>query len=588
MAEQLNLEININNSDSSAKLVTLKKQLREAQTEVQTLSDKFGATSKEAIEAAKRAGELKDRIGDAKALTDAFNPDAKFKALTASLSGVAGGFSAVQGAIALFGVESEQVEKTLLKVQSAMALSQGLQSVGEAVDSFKNLGAVIKSTTAFKVLDNATTRVATIVTRTFGLAVDTTAFSFKALKVAIASTGIGILIVALGFVIEKMLTFANASEEATKKQKELNEQIAEGTAQGLADNQKVIDSETKLKLARAKLRGASEKELFDIEQEGIREKIRLREEAYEETLKRNGKAATEIAEQNVEANNQLELNEIDFQIKVNERIKQDAQKKKDEEERIYQENLKKKDAEHKERLKRLKQYSQEEIDIQAEIDNQKKEKEKTKFEEGYVITGEQQTAIANQASVHLKNMETQQMDFNRDLLNAELQLQEAKFNAVAAGLQLLAGLAGKNKAIADAIFVVDKALAIAKIVVDTQREIAGYAANPFWTALPDGGALIKGKYILGAKIRAGASIATIAATTIGKFTTGSTAGFGGGVGSLGVAPMQPTSPTAQLTQLNQSSINAIGNQAIRAYVVETDVTSNQQRISAIKQRARFN
>jgi hypothetical protein len=585
MAEQLNLEININNSDSSAKLGTLKKQLKEAQTEVQVLTDKFGATSKEAIEAAKRASELKDRIGDAKALTDAFNPDAKFKALTASLSGVAGGFSAVQGAIALFGVESEQVEKTLLKVQSAMALSQGLQSVGEAVDSFKNLGAVIKSTTAFKVLDNATTRVATIVTRTFGLAVDTTAFSFKALKVAIASTGIGILIVALGFVIEKMLTFANASEEATKKQKELNEQIAEGTAQGLADNQKVIDSETKLKLARAKLRGASEKELFDIEQEGIREKIRLREEAYEETLKRNGKAATEIAEQNVEANNQLELNEIDFQIKVNERIKQDAQKKKDEEERIYQENLKKKDAEHKERLKRLEQYAKEEIDIQAEIDNQKKEKEKTKFEEGYVITGEQQTAIANQATAHLNTMQKDQLDFNNAILDAEIILQEAKFQAVAGGLQLLAGLAGKNKAIADAIFIVDKALAIAKIVVDTQREIAGYASaySPII-----GGTAISIPLIAAAKIRAGASIATIAATTIGKFTTGSTAGFGGGAGTLGVAPIQPTQPTAQLTQLNQSSINAIGNQAIRAYVVETDVTSNQQRISAIKQRARFN
>ena len=139
MAENLDIEIKINNSDSSNKLGTLKKQLREAQNEVQVLSDKFGATSKEAIEAAKRAGELKDRIGDAKALTEAFNPDAKFKALTASLSGVAGGFSAVQGAIALFGVESKEVEKTLLKVQSAMAISQGLQSVGEAIDSFKNL-----------------------------------------------------------------------------------------------------------------------------------------------------------------------------------------------------------------------------------------------------------------------------------------------------------------------------------------------------------------------------------------------------------------------------------------------------------------
>jgi len=124
---------------------SLKSQLREAQAEVATLSDKFGATSQEAINAAKRAGELKDKIGDAKALTDAFNPDAKFKALSASLSGVAGGFAAVQGGMALFGSQSEDVEKTLLKVQSAMALSQGLQSIGESVDSFKQLGAVVKS-----------------------------------------------------------------------------------------------------------------------------------------------------------------------------------------------------------------------------------------------------------------------------------------------------------------------------------------------------------------------------------------------------------------------------------------------------------
>lgn len=124
---------------------SLRSQLREAQADVAALSDKFGATSNEAINAAKRAGELKDKIGDAKALTDAFNPDAKFKALSSSLGGVAGGFAAVQGSMALFGAQSEDVEKTLLKVQSAMALSQGLQSVGESVDSFKQLGAVVKS-----------------------------------------------------------------------------------------------------------------------------------------------------------------------------------------------------------------------------------------------------------------------------------------------------------------------------------------------------------------------------------------------------------------------------------------------------------
>ena len=587
MAEQLNLEININNNDSSAKLGTLKKQLREAQNEVQTLSDKFGATSKEAIEAAKRAGELKDRIGDAKALTEAFNPDAKFKALTASLSGVAGGFSAVQGAIALFGVESKEVEKTLLKVQSAMAVSQGLQSVGEAVDSFKQLGAVIKSTTAFKVIDTAVTKVATIVTRAFGIAVDTTAFSFKALKVAIASTGLGVLVVALGYVIEKMMQFSNASEEATKKQKELNEQIAEGTKQGLADNEKFIDSDTKLKLARAKLRGDSEKELFDIEQQGIKEKVRLRQDAYEQALKTDKDLATQIAEQNAEANIQLELNEIDFQIKQKERLTQQNLKLEEERERARKakedgELKARRAGEEFEKIVRDKQ-DKDRLNAIAEAEKQATEDEK-ELERLFEIENKR-VEIINEAN---NQIAINDKIFKEEQVNAELQLQEAKFNAVAGGLQLLSALAGKNKEIADAIFVVDKALAIAKIIVDTQREIAGYAANPFWTALPDGGALIKGKYILGAKIRAGASIASIAATTIGKFTTGSTAGFGGGVGSLGIAPMLPASPTAQLTQLNQSSINAIGNQAIRAYVIETDVTSNQQRIMAIKQRARFN
>lgn len=134
------------NLDESAKSVgSLKSQLREAQAEVAALSDKFGATSKEAVEAAKRAGELKDRIGDAKALTDAFNPDAKFNALTSSLTGVAGGFSVVTGAMGLLGSESKEVEAMILKVQSAMAISSGLQAVGESIDSFKQLRAVVQS-----------------------------------------------------------------------------------------------------------------------------------------------------------------------------------------------------------------------------------------------------------------------------------------------------------------------------------------------------------------------------------------------------------------------------------------------------------
>ncbi len=87
MAEKKVIELEVKTNAQS-----LKAQLREAQQEVQALSDKFGATSAQAINAAKRAAELKDAIGDAKALTDAFNPDAKFNALSSSIGGVVNGF----------------------------------------------------------------------------------------------------------------------------------------------------------------------------------------------------------------------------------------------------------------------------------------------------------------------------------------------------------------------------------------------------------------------------------------------------------------------------------------------------------------
>ena len=140
MAEKRTIELEVNSN-----LGSLKSQLKEAQQEVQNLSEKFGATSTQAVEAAKSAAILKDKIGDAKALTDAFNPDAKFKALSGSLTGVAGGFSVVTGAMGAFGAQSEGVEKALLKVQSAMAMAQGLQGLGESIDSFKQLKAVVVS-----------------------------------------------------------------------------------------------------------------------------------------------------------------------------------------------------------------------------------------------------------------------------------------------------------------------------------------------------------------------------------------------------------------------------------------------------------
>ena len=194
MAEKKVIEL-----DLQTNLGSLKSQLKQAQADVQSLSDKFGATSQAAAEAAKKAADLKDRIQDAKALTDAFNPDAKFTSLTRSIGGALDGFQAFEGALGLIGVESEDLQKTLLKVQSAMAFSQGIQGALEAKDSFIQLGSVVKNT--FSAMTTAS----------------------KAFLVG----GIGLIIAAIGIVVANYDEWFGASKKIAEQQKVIAEQAKE-------------------------------------------------------------------------------------------------------------------------------------------------------------------------------------------------------------------------------------------------------------------------------------------------------------------------------------------------------------------------
>jgi hypothetical protein len=585
MSEQLNYSINVT-GNASESVGSLKKQLREAQNEVTALSDKFGATSKEAIEAAKRAAELRDRIGDARALTEAFNPDAKFKALSASLSGVAGGFAAVQGAIGLFGTESKELEKQLLRVQSALALSQGLQSIGESIDSFKQLGAVIQSTTIFTRANAAANTLTAATMKALGIAVDTTSTSFRVLKTAIAATGIGLAVIAIGELIAAISNYTSAADKAKEAQDKLNESIKKGAEDALEVEIAKINQTGELLKAEAKLRGDSEKQINEIEQSTRRLRIAARNRYNKEVATIDTEAArkNEIAIKNEQ--DAIRLADINFQISEKERRKKDKearlqeeaeqQKKLDEiAKRVRQAGLdfEKIELENKEKKKK-----------QAEEDRIKEQEDADKFLEQEFERENTRLEAINEA--RNKNLEKEKQRQDEELKSTQA-LQDAKFAATSAGVNLLGALVGENEKIANALFIVDKALAVAKIVIDTQREIASITSNPFLTALPDLGASIKIPAIAGAKLRAAASIGTIAATTIAKFKGGASANFGsGGAISTTGTPIVPTQQ-AQLTQLNQQSINAIGNQAIRAYVVETDITSNQKRVQAIKQRARF-
>jgi hypothetical protein len=251
---------NFNKTEEAVK--SLKTQLKEAQIEVATLSDKFGATSKEAVEAAKRAADLKDRIGDAASLTDAFNPDAKFRALTQSLNGVVGGFSVVTGLMGTLGVESKEVEGAILKVQSAMAIASGAQAIGESIDSFKQLGAVVRS---------------------FSIVQKISAAAQMVWNAAMAANPIGAIVAVVVALISAGYALVNmfiSSSEATKKaeaaNKALNKELDNTVkSQKAASQEAELARDLQLRMAEASGKSASEvrKLAVELANQEVRQKM---------------------------------------------------------------------------------------------------------------------------------------------------------------------------------------------------------------------------------------------------------------------------------------------------------------------------
>ena len=223
MAEKRTIELEIQDNSKS-----LKSQYKEAVAELQKVSAQYGETSKEAIKAAQAAAKLKDQIGFSKDLVDAFNPDAKFKAVEGAVNGVMNGFQAFTGGMALLGIESTKVEEALLKVQSVMALTQGINGLMEAGDSFKQLGAAAKS-------------------------------ALSGIKAGVAATGIGLLLIAVGTLYaywdDIKEAVSGVSDEQTKlnKKTEANLKAADAKVDSLNKQDNIL-----------KLQGKTEKQILQL------------------------------------------------------------------------------------------------------------------------------------------------------------------------------------------------------------------------------------------------------------------------------------------------------------------------------------
>ena len=235
---QENVGININVQGNAVESIgNVKKAVKEANAELINAQANFGDYSKEAIEAAKKVAGLKDRISEARETADLFDPGKKFQALAGAATAVAGGFTAVQGALGLLGVESESVEKTLLKVQSALALSQGLSTITDAAKDFQRLGKVASS--AFDAVKTGA------------------ANAFKSIKSGIAATGIGVLVLALGAIVAYWDDIKELVNGVSSEQEKLNEKSKENL-KAQEDKLDAIDGQSN----QLKLQGKSEKDIL--------------------------------------------------------------------------------------------------------------------------------------------------------------------------------------------------------------------------------------------------------------------------------------------------------------------------------------
>jgi hypothetical protein len=144
------------------------------------------------------AAKLEDQIGDTRDRVRILASDTfKFDAAVGATQALASGFELAQGAAALFGSESEDLQRALLKVQAATAVANGVQQIA----------ALVTQESAVK------TAVLTAAQAAYAAVVGTSTGALRLFKLAIAGTGIGLLVLAVSELVGYFMQLQSESEK---------------------------------------------------------------------------------------------------------------------------------------------------------------------------------------------------------------------------------------------------------------------------------------------------------------------------------------------------------------------------------------
>mgnify|MGYP003651120149 CR=1 FL=1 len=629
MAEKRTIDININtNADEAAKefdnvakavnvandsLEGLNKTFEEANGDIQPLTARMGEAEDRLYELA-AAGDtasaeyqgLLNKVGEYRKVqisTDLAVDQAAGtlgQKLGGALTGAASGFAAVQGVMALTGSESEALEKSLLKVQGAMAFQQGIQGV---LDYSKSVGLASKVQKAFNLILNANP-----------LALLVTALIAVIGYFAIFTDGIDIAIQALKDFGDFIGLTDNAGEAAHEAEMQRIEEAKKAREDSFNELQSQFDREIKLQEALGK-------SSFELTQQKIQNSINFQKQQAKElefaleSLSLNAKGSAffqkaieestatikTLNESIEESENQLKINILknnkektdSYKEYASERLSQ-ARKIQDLENSILEEGVEKEveisrvnferliadvegTAKEKKRLTEIYLFQQQEAE--NEIRNRFRQ-EDLKAEEEFQVESMLPLLESNaQSEIDLKRKTADAVVLiDKDKAEKEKQiakdLENFKLDTTTKTLGLISGVAElfgkKSEKAAKRAFNVQKAASIALATIETYKGaraiFASTAANPISIANPSAPFIAAGVAVASGLLE----VANIASQ---KFEGGGSTDSGGTS-----APSLGGGGAPNFNVVGDSGVNQLATlqqQPTQAYVVSGDVTTAQ-------------
>lgn len=168
------------------------KQFTSLRAELRFLKQQISSGELEGValqKATLRASQLTDQLNDLSLELKTLGSDTRvFDTMVEGARLAVGAFSVAQGAVALFGNENEDLQKALIKLNAVMAISNGLQEIAQLRQ---------KETAIGKVFDTASTWAQTTAQTAYNVVVGTSTGLLRIFKIALASTGIGLLVIGL-------------------------------------------------------------------------------------------------------------------------------------------------------------------------------------------------------------------------------------------------------------------------------------------------------------------------------------------------------------------------------------------------------